>query len=165
MIAPGNRMKMARTFLLVLSFVGFTFSLGIHLLALSGRVRSSESWYVVPFIGSFVAFVLAVNLSGAKPGRMGMIPQSKITKGCPPWLKKTDWFLFAYTFLAVLWIALRNPGVFHWRKVELSPTDGFFIFSAFSMMFYVSSFSMIFGRLFGESNQSTPSSDATQETT
>ena len=62
---------MTRTFLLVLSFVGFIFSLGIHLLALSGHVGSSESWYVVPFIGSVIAFVLAVNLSGAKPGRMG----------------------------------------------------------------------------------------------
>ena len=161
----SDSMKMARKFLLVLSFVGFTFSLAIHLLALSGRVPSSESWDVVPFIGSFVAFALAANLSGAKPGRMGMIPQSEITKGCPPWLRKTDGFFFAYMFLALFWIALRNPGVFHWRKVALSQTDRFFIISAFSMMFYVSSFSMLFGRLFGKSNQSAPSSEATQETT
>jgi len=153
-------MKMARTFLLVVSFVGFAFSLVIHLLALSGHAPSSDSWYVIPFIGSFVAFVLAANLSGAKPGRMGMIPQSEVTKGCPQWLKKTDWFFFVYTFLALFWIALRNPGVFHWRKVALSQTDGFFIFSAFSMMFYVSSFSMLFGKLFGESNQGAPSSEA-----
>jgi len=161
----SKSMKMVRKFLLVLSFVGFTLSLAIHLLVLWRRVPSSELWYVVPFIGAFVAFALAAYLSGAKPGRMGMIPQSEVTKGRPPWLKKADWFFFAYTFLALFWIALRNPGVFHWRKVALSQTNGFFIFSAFSMMFYVSSFSMLFGRLFGESNQSAPSSDATQETT
>jgi hypothetical protein len=145
--------------------VGFLFSSIIHLIALWGRAPSSESWYVVPFLGAFVLFVSAAYLSGAKPGRRGMIPSSEIVKGCPTWLKRKDYFFFAYMGLIFLWVALRAPRIFHWRKVELSATAGFAVFSAFSMTFYVSSFSMLFGKLFGENRQDTTSSDTAQKTT
>jgi hypothetical protein len=165
MIAPDSKMTIGRTFLIVLAFVGFAFSLTIHFLALSERIPSSEFWLVAAFVGSLVTFVLAAVLSGAKPGRMGMIPQSEVTKGCAQWLKRTDWFFFGYAGLVLVWTAIRSLGGFHWRKVELSDMASFLTFSAFSMTFYISSVSMLFGRLFGENNQSTPSSDGTQETT
>lgn len=158
-------MKTARTFLLSLAVVGVLFSLIIHLLALWGRAPSSESWYAVLFLGAFVLFVSAAYLSGAKPGRMGMIPVSEIVKGCPTWLKRTEYFFSAYTGLICLWLALRVPGIFHWRKVELPTMTGFVIFSAFSLTFYASSFSMLFGKLFGENLQDPTSSDAIQNNT
>jgi len=157
-------MKRARTFFLMVAVVGFLFSLIIHLLALSGRAPSSESWYVVPFLGAFVAFVSAAYLSGAKAVSRGM-PTREIVKNCPTWLKRTEYFFSAYLALICLWVALRAPGIFHWRKVELSATAGFLIFSAFSMTFYMSSFLMLFGKLFGEDRQNITSSDTTQKPT
>jgi hypothetical protein len=157
-------MKRARTFFLMVAVVGFLFSLIIHLLALSGRAPSSESWYVVPFLGAFVAFVSAAYLSGAKAVSRGM-PTREIVKNCPTWLKRTEYFFSVYLGLILLWDALRVPGIFHWRKVELPPVAAFLGFSAFAMSFYVSSFSMLFGKLFGENRQDTASSDATQKTT
>jgi hypothetical protein len=157
-------MKRARTFFLMLAVVGFLFSLIIHLSALLGRAPSSESWYVVPFLGAFVAFVSAAHLSGAKAGWRGM-PVGEIVKNCPTWLKRTDYFFSGYLGLILLWDALRVPGIFHWRKVELPPVAAFQDFSAFAMSFYVSSFSMLFGKLFGENRQDTASSDPTQKTT
>jgi hypothetical protein len=158
-------MKTARTVLLILAVVGVLFSLIIHLLALRGRVPSSESWYAALFLGALMLFVSAAYLSGAKPGRMGMIPVSEIVKGCPTWLKRTEYFFSAYTGLICLWLALRVPGIFHWRKVELPRMIGFVIFSAFSMTFYVSSFSMLFGKLFGKNPQDSTSSGAIQHNT
>jgi len=104
---------------------------------------------ILIFLGALMSFVSAAYLVGAKPGRMGMVPLSEVVKGCPSWLKRTDYFLFAYLGLVLLWLALRAPETFHWRKVELPAVAGFVIFSAFSMAFYVSSFSMLFGKLFG----------------
>jgi hypothetical protein len=140
-------MKAARTFFLMLALVGFLFCLFIHLLALWGRAPSSEYWFVVPFIGALVSWVSAAYLSGAKAGRMGLIPISEVVKDCPTWLKRTNYFFFAYTGLIFLWVVLRAPGIFHWRKVELSATAGFVVFSTFSMMFYVGSFSMLLRKL------------------
>src|SRR5258708_26229061 len=133
-------MKTARTFFLMIALMGFLFSLIIHLLALGGHASSSESWVVVRFLGALVSFVSAGYLSGAKPGRIGMIPFSEIVKGCPTWLKRTEYFFSAYLGLIFLWIALKAPGIFHWRKVELPTIPGFVIFSAFTVSFYVSSF-------------------------
>ena len=95
-----------------------------------------------------MSWISAAYLSGAKAGRMG-IPVSEVVKDCPAWLKRTDYFFSAYLGLVLLWLALRFPEVFHGRKVELPATAGFVIFSAFSMMFYVGAFSMLFGKLFG----------------
>ncbi len=159
-----QRMKTARASLLILAAVGVLFSLIIHLLALRGRVLSLESWCVVPFLGAFVLFVSAAYLSGAKTGRMGMIPFSEIVKGCPTWLKKTEYFFSIYLGLICLGLALKAPGIFHWRTVELPTITGFVICSAFSMTFYVSSFSMLFGNLLDENRQDTTSSDRTQKT-
>jgi hypothetical protein len=156
--------KKARTYFLILAVVGFLFSLIIHLLALWGRAPSSESWYAVPFLGALVSFVSAAYLSGAKPGWRG-IPFSETVKGCPTWLKRRNYFFSGYLGLILLWDALRVPGIFHWRKVELPPVAAFLDFSAFAMLFYASSFSMLFGKLFGENRQDTASSDATQKTT
>jgi hypothetical protein len=157
-------MKTARLYFLILAVVGFLFSLMIHLLALWGRAPTSESWYVVPFLGAFVSFVLAAYLSGAKAVWRG-VPIREIVKNCPTWLKRTEYFFSAYLGLIFLWGALSAPGIFHWRKVELSATAGFLIFSAFSMTFYMSSFLMLFGKLFGENRQDTTSSDTTQKPT
>lgn len=161
---PEHRMKAARTFFLMLALVGFIFSLSIHLLALLGRAPSSEYWFVVPFLGAFVSWISAAYLSRAKAGRMASIPVSEVVKDCPTWLKRTNYFFFAYTGLIFLWVGLRAPGLFHWGKVELPTRTGFVIFSAFSMTFYVGSFSMLFGKLFGENRQDAMSSDATQKT-
>ena len=136
----------------MLALVGFLFSLIIHLLGLWGRAPSSEYWFVVPFLGALVSWISAAYLSGAKAGRMGLIPIGEVVKDCPTWLKRTNYFFFAYTGLIFLWVALRAPGIFHWRKVELSATAGFVVFSTFSMMFYAGSFSMLFGKLFGETH-------------
>src|SRR5882672_6284620 len=130
MIAP--RMKAARTFVLMLALVGFLFSLIIHLLALWGRAPSSESWFMVLFLGAFVSWISAAYLSGAKAGRMAGIPLSEVVKDCPDWLKRTDYFFFAYAGLIFLGFALRASGLFHWRKIELPVTTGFLFFSAFS---------------------------------
>jgi hypothetical protein len=143
-------MKAARTFFLMLALVGFRFSSIIHLLALWGGAPSSEYWFVVPFFGAFLSWISAAYLSGAKAGRMGLIPLSEVVKDCPTWLKRTNYFFFAYTGLIFLWVALRAPGLLHWRKVELPATAAFVFFSAFSMLFYVGSFSMLLGKLFGE---------------
>jgi hypothetical protein len=143
-------MKTARTFFLILALVGFLFSFFIHLLVLSGRVPASDSWDVVPFLGSLVLFVSAAYLSGTKAVRMGLIPISAVVKDSPAWLKRIGYFSFAYAGLICVWVVLRTPGIFHWRKVELPATAGFVIFSAFAMAFYVSSFSMLFGKLFDE---------------
>jgi hypothetical protein len=157
-------MKRARTSFLMLAVVGFLFSLIMHLLALSGRAPSSESWYVVPFLGALVAFVSAAYLSGAKAGWRGM-PIGEIVKNCPTWLRRTEYFFSAYLGLSFLWVALKTPGIFHWRKVELPTMTGFVIVSALSMSFYVGAFSMLFGKLFGGNRTETTSSNARQETT
>jgi hypothetical protein len=146
-------MKIAKSFFLVLAVVGFLFSTIIHGLALWGRAPSSASWYVVPLLGASVLFVSAGYLSGAKPGRLGMIPVSEIVKGCPTWLKRTEYFFSAYMGLICLWLVLKAPGIFHWRKIELPAVAGFVFFSAFAMTFYTSSFSMLFGNLFGQNRQ------------
>jgi uncharacterized membrane protein len=143
-------MKAARTFFLMLALVGFLFSLIIHLLALRGGAPSSEYWFVVPFLGALVSWIAAAYLCGAKAGPRGRIPIGEVVKDCPTWLKRTNYFFFAYTGLIFLWVVLRAPGIFHWRKVELSAPTDFVFFSTFSMMFYASSFSMLFGKLFGE---------------
>ena len=148
---PEYRMKAASTFFLMLALVGFLFSLIVHLLALWGRAPSSEYWFVVPFLGALMSWISAAYLSGAKAGRMAAVLVSEVVKDCPAWLKRTNYFFFAYAGLIFLWVALRAPGLFHWRRVELSTLTGFIVFSAFSMMFYVGSFSMLFGKLFGES--------------
>jgi hypothetical protein len=165
MIAPEQRMKIATSFFLILAVVGFLFSIIIHLLALSGRAPSSESWYAVPFLGAFVLFVSAGYLSGAKPGRLGMIPVSEIVKGCPTWLKRTEYFCSAYMGLICLWLVLKVPGIFHWKKIVLPAVAGFVFFSAFAITFYISSFSMLFGKLFGQNRQANEMSDATHKTT
>ncbi len=110
-------------------------------------------------------FVSAAYLGGAKPGRMGMVPFSEIVKGCPIWLKRAEYLFSAYMVLICLWVALRAPGIFHWRKVELSLTAGIAVFSAFAMSFYVSSFCMLFGKLFGDNRRDATSADATHKTT
>jgi hypothetical protein len=165
MIESGQRMKTVRSFFLILAVVGFLISLIVHLLALWGRAPSSESWYLVPILGASVLFVSAGYLSGAKPGRLGMIPGSEIVKGCPTWLKRTEYFFSAYMGLICLWLILKVPGIFHWRKIELPAVAGFVLFSAFAMTFYVSSFSMLFGNLFGQNRQANELSDATHKTT
>lgn len=109
-------------------------------------------------------FVSAAYLSGAKPGRMG-IPVSEIVRGCPTWLKRTVYLFDTYMGLICLWLALRAPGIFHWRRVELPAITGFEIFSAFSMTFYVSSFSMLFGKLLGEPRQGATLSETAQKMT
>jgi hypothetical protein len=115
-----------------------------------GRAPSSEYWFVVPFLGAFLSWISAAYLSGAKAGRMALIPLSEVVKDCPTWLKRTNYFFFADTGLIFLWVALRAPGLLHWRKVELPVTAAFVFFSAFSMTFYVGSYSMLLGKLFGE---------------
>jgi hypothetical protein len=143
-------MKTARTIFLMLALVGFIFSLIIHLLALWGRAPSSEYWFVVPFLGAFVSWISAAYLSSAGTSRMARILVSEVVKDCPTWLKRTNYFFFAYTGLIFLCVALRAPGLFHWRKVEMPAVAGFVFFSAFSMLFYLGSFSMLFGKLFGK---------------
>jgi uncharacterized membrane protein len=143
-------MKTARKFFLLISLVGFLFSLIIHLLSLWDRAPSSEYWFVVPFLGAFVSWIAAAYLSGAKAGRMGLIPISEVVKDCPTWLKRINYFFCACTGLIFLWVTLRALGLFHWRKVELPAVATFVVFSTFSMMFYVDSFSMLFGKLCGE---------------
>ena len=137
-------MKIAHTFFLMLALVGFIFSLFLHLLTLWGRAPSSEYWSVMPFLGALTSWISAAYLSGAKAGRLGLIALSEVVRDCPTWLKITNYFLFAYLGLILLCVVLRDPEIFHWRKVELSATAGFAVFSAFSMMFYVGSFSMLF---------------------
>ena len=156
MIAPRTQnesRKAARTFFLMLALVGFLFSSTIHLLALWRRTPSSEYWFVVPFLGALLSWISAAYLSGAKAGRIAAILVSEVVKDCPAWLKRTNYFFFAYSWLINVWVALRAPGLFHWRRVELSVITGFIAFSALSMSFYVGSFSMLFGKLFGESRR------------
>jgi hypothetical protein len=157
-------MKTARTFFLLFSLVGFAFSLVIHLLALTDRVPSSESWFVVPFLGALASFVSAGYLSGAKAGRMGL-PISEIVRGCPTWLRRTEYFFSAYLALVMVWLVSKSLGLFHWEKVEVPVTTAFVVFSAAAMSFYVSSFSMLFGKMFGENHEDTTSSTVTKETT
>jgi uncharacterized membrane protein len=146
-------MKRARTFFLMLALLGFLFSLVIHFLALRGRAPSSEYWFAVPFLGAFVSWISAAYLTGAKAGRMGLIPLNEVVKGCPTWLRRTNYFFFAYTGLIFFWVVLRALGILHWRKVELPVVTAYVVFSAFSMMFYVVSFSMLFGKLFGRATR------------
>jgi hypothetical protein len=80
---------------------------------------------------------------------MARIPFSEVVKDCPAWLKRTDYFLDAYTVVIFLGIALRTSGVFHWKQVELPVGAGFLFLSAVCMTFYAGSFSMLFGKLFG----------------
>jgi hypothetical protein len=157
-------MKSARIFLLVLAFVGFIFSLTVHLLSLLGRVPTSASWFVGPCLGALVSFVLAPYLSGTKVGRMG-VSIKEIVKGCPTWLRRTEYFFSAYVALVMVWLAFRSPGVFPLGKVELPARAAFVVFSAVSTAFYVSTFSMLFGKLFGEEYQDCSSSRAAQKTT
>gem|GEM_PF-2178139 len=152
-------MKTARIFFLMLALVGFLFSFIIHLFVLSGRVPTSGFWEMVPFFGAFVLFVSAAYLSDTKAVRTGLIPISAIVKHCPTWLKRTEYFSFAYLGLICVWVALSPPVIFHWGKIELPARTGFVIFSAFAMSFYVSSFSMLFGKLFGERRRDTASSE------
>jgi len=159
-----HRMKTVRMFFLVLAVVGFLLASIIHLLALWSRPPSSKSWDVVLFLGAFVLFVSAAYLGGAKPGRMGIIPFSEIVRGCPTWLRRAEYFFSSYMVLICLWVAIRASGIFHWRKVELPLTLGIVVFSAFSMSFYMSSFSILFGKLFGDNRQNSTSADATHET-
>src|SRR5256885_2184055 len=153
MIAPRIRMKTARTFFLMLALLRFLFSLIIHFLALRGRAPSSEYWFAVPFLGALVLWISAAYLTGAKAGRMGLIPLKEVVKECPTWLRRTDYFFSAYTGLIFLWVVLGAPGILHWRKAELPVVTAFVVFSAFSMMFYVGSFSMLYGKLFGENRR------------
>ena len=143
-------MKTARTFFLMLALLGFLFSLIIHFLALRGRAPSSEYLFAVPFLGALVSWISAAYLTGAKAGRMGIIPLKEVVKDCPTWLRRTNYFFSVYAGLIFLSVALRAPGILHWRKVKLLVVTAFVVFSAFSMMFYVGSFSMLFGKLFGE---------------
>ena len=143
-------MKTLRIFLLVVSLVGFLVSLVIHLLTLFRRAPVSEYWFVMPFLGAIVSWISAAYLSGVKTGRMGMVPTSEVVKGCPTWLKSADYFFFAYAGLVFLWVASIAVGIFHWSKVELPVVTAFLSFSAFSMMFYMGSFSMLFGKLFAD---------------
>jgi len=99
-----------------------------------------------------------------KGGPDGEYPCQRGCQRLPNLAEKTNYFFFAYTGFIFLWVGLRAPGLFHWGKVELPTRTGFVIFSAFSMTFYVGSFSMLFGKLFGENRQDTMSSDATQKT-
>lgn len=161
MIAPEQRMKIARSFFLILAVVGFLFSIIIHALALSGRAPSSESWNTVPFLGAMVVFLSAGYLGGVKPIRIGMISVSEIVKGCPTWLKRTEYSFSAYMGLIGLWLVLKVLGVFHLRTIDA----GFVFFSAFAMTFYISSFSILFGKLFGQNRQANEVSDATHKTT
>jgi len=142
-------MKLIRTLFLILALAGFLFSLVIHLSTLWGRAPSSEGWLVAPFLGALLSWIAAAYLSGAKAGRMAGIPFSEVVKDCPTWLKRTDYFFSAYAFLIFLALALRTLGVFHWKRVEFPLPAGFLFFSAFCMMFYAGSFSMLFGKLFG----------------
>ncbi|MGD0427859.1 MAG: hypothetical protein ABSC10_14165 [Candidatus Acidiferrales bacterium] len=143
-------MKTLRMCLLVLALVGFVVSLVIHLLTLFHREPASEYWFVMPFLGAMVSWISAAYLSGAKTGRMGMVLASEVVKGCPTWLKSADYFFFAYSGLVFLWVASIAVGILHWSKVELSVVTAFLFFSAFSMMFYLGSFSMLFGMLFAD---------------
>jgi hypothetical protein len=102
-------MKIARSFFLILAAVGFLFSIIIHALALWGRAPSSESWNAVPFLGAMVVFVSAGYLGGVKPIRIGTISVSEIVKGCPTWLKRTEYFFSAYMALIGLWLVLQSP--------------------------------------------------------
>jgi hypothetical protein len=156
-------MKTARTLFLLLAVVGFLFSLFIHLWALKGRTPSSASLYVASFLGAFVLFVSAGYLSGAKAVGRG-IPFKEIVKDCPAWLKGTVYFFSAYLGLTCLWVALRAPVIFHWRKVALPGIAGLALLSTFAMSFYVDSFSMLFGKLFGDHQEAT-SSERNPETT
>ena len=79
-----------------------------------------------------------------------MVLASEVVKGCPTWLKSADYFFFAYSGLVFLWVASIAVGILHWSKVELSVVTAFLFFSAFSMMFYLGSFSMLFGMLFAD---------------
>jgi hypothetical protein len=142
-------MKAARTFFLMLALVGFLFSLIVHLLELWGRAPSASGWLVAPFLGALLSWISAAYLSGAKTARMASIPFSEVVRGCPAWLKRTNYFSDAYVVLIFLWLALRTSGIFHWKTVELPVGAGFLFMSAVSMTFYVGSFSMLFGKLFG----------------
>jgi hypothetical protein len=109
-----------------------------------------------------VSFVLATKLSGAKVGRMG-VSTREIVKGCPTWLRRTEYFFSAYVALVMVWLVFRSLGVIHRGPVELSARTAFVVFSAVSTAFYVSSFSMLFGKLFGEEYQDPTSSGAAQQ--
>src|ERR1700730_4094682 len=102
-------MKTARTFFLLLALGGFFFSMVIHFLSLSRHAPSSEYWFIVPFLGAFISWIAAAYLSGAKAGRMGLIPSSEVVKGCPRWMKTAGYFFVGYTGLVFLWVALRAP--------------------------------------------------------
>ena len=142
-------MKAARTFFLVLALVGFFFSFIVHLLGLWGRTPLASGWLVAPFLGALLSWISAACLSGAKSGRMASIPFKEVVKGCPAWLKRTNYLSDAYVVLIFLRLVLRTSGLFHWKKVELPAGAGFLFMSAVSMTFYVGSFSMLFGKLFG----------------
>ena len=155
-------MTTARTVLLNCSALGFAFSLGVHFFSLAGHTPSSDSWLVLPFLGALVSFSSAGYLSGAKTGRMGTVPISEIVKGCPKWLKWTVYFFSAY--LVLVWLVVGSSEVYHWRKVEMPARMAFVVFSAFALLFYFSSFSMLFGKMFGVSPQPATSFSVTKET-
>ena len=164
MIAAELQMTTPRTVLLNFSALGFAFSLGVHFFSLAGHTPSSDSWLVLPFLGALVSFSSAGYLSGAKTGRMGTVPICEIVKGSPKWLKWTVYFFSAYLGLVLVWLVVRSSEVFRWRKVEMPTRMAFVVFSAFAVLFYVSSFSMLFGKMFGVSPQPATSSSVTKET-
>lgn len=142
-------MKLVRILFLILALAGFLCSFVIHLLVLRGHTPPSEDWLIAPFLGALLSWIAAAFLSGAKAGRMAGIPLSEVVKDCPTWLKRTYYFFSAYTVVIFLGFALTASGFFHWKQVQLPVSTGALFFSAFCMMFYAGSLSMLFGRLFG----------------
>ena len=136
----------------MVAVTGFIVSLSIHVLALSGRVPASELWFVVPFFGALVLFVLVARLVGAKAGRRG-VATGEIVKACPTWLKRTVHFFSVYLAIVILWLLGRSLGIFHWEKVQLDVRNATVVFSAFAAEFYLASVAMLFGKLFGEKHQ------------
>jgi hypothetical protein len=128
---------------MVLAGIGFSISLAVHLLALSGHLPPGGEAVFALHIGVFVVWLPAVLVSiRLRQGSRSRFSWSQTLSGCPAWMRYAGMALFGYAFLNFfLAMGQQPPSRIHAK--ELSPE----ILRAFSghwMLFYGMAFCILF---------------------
>jgi hypothetical protein len=85
---------------MALAALGFAISLGVHLLALSGRLPPGGKAVYAMHFGLFVVWIPAVLVAmRLSQGQRSRLSWDQILDGCPAWMRYAAMGLFGYAFL------------------------------------------------------------------
>jgi hypothetical protein len=137
-------LKSASYLFLWLAAIGFAASLAAHLLALAGKAMPGAYMVWGLHLGIFVVWLPAVLVAnGVTRANGGKFSWKLVLAGCPLWMVRTLYVVFAYAALNFMWllIAANSPPDPAHTAFRVNVVRGY---SGNCMMFYGAAFAILY---------------------